>query len=51
VERWVVTLAGPGGDVDVTVESRAAGAAARLTCRAQHPAHPRVWELVALEER
>jgi hypothetical protein len=49
VERWAVTLAGPDGDVVVTVESRAAEAAALLTCRAQHPAHPRTWELVSLQ--
>jgi hypothetical protein len=49
VERWTVTLAGPGGDLLVTVESRPAGTAARLTCRAQHPAHPREWALLAIE--
>jgi hypothetical protein len=49
VERWRVTLAGPDGDVEVTIESRAAETAARLTCRAQHPAHPRTWQLVSLE--
>ena len=48
VERWTVTLAGPDGDVVATVESRPAEAAARLTCRAQHPAHPREWALLAL---
>jgi hypothetical protein len=45
VERWEVVLAGPSGDVVVTVRSRPSDAAARLTCRAQHPAHSRVWEL------
>jgi hypothetical protein len=49
VERWSVTLAGPGGDVVVTLESRAAGMAGRLTCRAQHPAHPREWAVLSLE--
>jgi len=49
VERWTVTLAGPDGDVVATVESRPAESAARLTCRAQHPAHPREWALLSLE--
>jgi hypothetical protein len=48
VERWSVTLAGPDGDVVVTVESRPSPTAARLTCRATHPAHVRTWRLVAL---
>jgi hypothetical protein len=48
VERWTVTLAGPDGDVVATVESRPAAEAARLTCRAQHPAHPREWTLLSL---
>jgi hypothetical protein len=50
VERWTVTLAGPHGDLAVTVESRPAAAAARLTCRARHPAHPREWVLLSLTE-
>jgi hypothetical protein len=49
VERWTVTLAGPDRDVVVTIESRPAEAAARLTCRAQHPAHSREWALLSLE--
>lgn len=44
VERWEVVLAGPAGDVVVTVRSRPSDVATRLTCRAQHPAHSRVWE-------
>jgi hypothetical protein len=48
VERWRVTLAGPDGDLAVTVESRPAATSARLTCRAQHPAHPREWALLSL---
>jgi hypothetical protein len=44
VERWEVVLAGPAGDVVVTVRSRPSDVAAYLTCRAQHPAHWRVWE-------
>jgi Sucrase/ferredoxin-like len=48
VERFEVVLAGPGGDVLVTVESRPAAEAGRLTCRAVHPAHPRRWELLSL---
>jgi hypothetical protein len=48
VERWDVVLAGPGGDVVVTVRSRPSDVAALLTCRAQHPAHWRVWEREAL---
>jgi hypothetical protein len=47
VERFEVVLA---GDVVVTVESRPAAEAGRLTCRAVHPAHPRQWELLSLAE-
>lgn len=45
VERWVVTLAGPAGDVVTTVESRPSPTAARLTCHATHPAHSRTWHV------
>jgi hypothetical protein len=45
VERWTVTLAGPGGDVVTDVESRPSAVAARLTCRAPHPAHSRTWHV------
>ncbi|MCW2634173.1 MAG: putative sucraseferredoxin [Blastococcus sp.] len=45
VERWVVTLAGPDGDLVSTVESRPSTAAAHLTCRATHPAHSRTWHV------
>ncbi|RBY77191.1 sucrase ferredoxin [Geodermatophilus sp. TF02-6] len=45
VERWVVTLAGPDGDVVAEVESRPAPEATRLTCRARHEAHSRTWHV------
>lgn len=43
VERWVVTMAGPAGQVVASVESRPSEVADRLTCRATHPAHSRAW--------
>jgi hypothetical protein len=43
VERWVVTMAGPDGEVVATVESRPSRLADFLTCRATHPAHSRIW--------
>jgi hypothetical protein len=48
VERWVVTMAGPDGDVVATVESRPSAEAAYLTCRATHPAHSRTWHVLSL---
>ncbi|GAB3351616.1 sucrase ferredoxin [Modestobacter lapidis] len=42
-ERWSVTLAGPAGDVVVTVESRVSAEAHRLTCGALQPGHWRTW--------
>jgi hypothetical protein len=51
VERWEVVLAGPDGDVVVTVGSRPSDVAAHLTCRAQHPAHAHVWTRERLELR
>ena len=45
IERWVVTLAGPDGAVVTDVESRPSAVAARLTCRATHPAHSRTWHV------
>ncbi|HZB20443.1 MAG TPA: sucrase ferredoxin [Blastococcus sp.] len=45
VERWTVTLAGPDRDVVTSVESRPSAVAARLTCRATHPAHSRTWHV------
>jgi hypothetical protein len=48
IERSEVTLAGPDGDVVVTVESRPSAEAVRLTCRAIHPVHIREWYLVAM---
>ncbi|MCW2698241.1 MAG: Sucraseferredoxin family protein [Modestobacter sp.] len=43
VERWSVTLAGPAGDVVVSVESRLSAEAHRLTCGALQPQHWRTW--------
>jgi Sucrase/ferredoxin-like len=51
VERWEVLLASPDGDIAVTVRSRPSEVAARLTCHALHPAHPRVWERESLVPR
>ena len=48
VERWVVTLATPGGELTATVAGRPSATAGRLTCHAQHPAHMRVWALESL---
>jgi hypothetical protein len=45
IERWVVTLAGPDGDVVAAVESRPSEQAAHLTCHATHPAHSRTWHV------
>jgi hypothetical protein len=45
VERWVVTLAGPDGDVVAEVESRPSEETARLTCRAAHEAHSHTWHV------
>jgi hypothetical protein len=43
-----VTLAGPSGDVAVTVESRLSAQAHRLTCTAAQPGHWRTWHPLAL---
>lgn len=48
IERWAVTMAGPDGDVVVTVESRPSEVAVHLTCRATHPAHYRTWHVSML---
>ena len=45
VERWVVTLAGPDGEIVADVESRPSDEAAHLTCHATHPAHSRSWHV------
>jgi hypothetical protein len=45
VERWVVTMTGPDGDVVAHVESRPSAEAHLLTCRATHPAHSRTWQV------
>jgi hypothetical protein len=45
IERWVVTMAGPDGQVVASVESRPTAVADRLTCRATHPAHSRTWHV------
>ena len=48
VEQWQVTLAGPTGDVVVTVESRPSAEAHRLTCAAVVPGHWRTWHPLSL---
>lgn len=45
IERWIVTMAGPDGQVVAAVESRPSAVADRLTCRATHPAHSRTWHV------
>ena len=45
VERWMVTLAGPDGDVVTEVESHPSEESALLTCRAVHEAHGRTWQV------
>ena len=45
IERWVVTLGGPDGEVVAAVESRPSEQAAHLTCHAAHPAHSRTWHV------
>jgi hypothetical protein len=47
-ERFEVTMAGPDGDVVVTVESRRSAEAARLTCAAPSPGHWRTWHPLSL---
>ena len=49
VERWAVTLAGPDGDLVVTIESRPSEVAALTTCRALRPAHWRTWHPLSLQ--
>jgi hypothetical protein len=48
VERWAVTLAGPDGDVVVTVESRLSEQASQLTCAATQPGRWRTWHSLDL---
>jgi hypothetical protein len=48
VERWVVTLAGPDGEVVAAVESQPSDEAAHLTCHAAHPAHSRTWHVTRI---
>jgi hypothetical protein len=48
VERSAVTLAGPDGDVVVTVESRPAGRAQLLTCTAAQPTRWLTWHPLEL---
>jgi hypothetical protein len=48
IERFDVVLAGPDGDVLVTVESRLSAEAHRLTCTAAQPGHWRTWHPLAL---
>jgi hypothetical protein len=49
IEQFEVVLAGPAGDVRVTVESRLSTEAHRLTCAASNPGHWRTWHPLALE--
>jgi hypothetical protein len=49
IERFEVLLAGPDGDVLVTVESRLSTETRRLTCSAPHPGHWRTWHPLALQ--
>lgn len=49
VEQWSVTLAGPTGDVVVTVESRPSAEAHRLTCAAVAAGHWRTWHPLSLQ--
>ncbi|WP_308127978.1 sucrase ferredoxin [Modestobacter italicus] len=49
VERFEVTLAGPAGDVVVTVESRLSAEAHRLTCAAAQPGRWRTWHPLSLQ--
>jgi Sucrase/ferredoxin-like len=51
VERWAVTMAGPDGDVLVTIDSRPSEVAALTTCRALRPAHWRTWHPLSLQVR
>lgn len=51
VERWTVTLAGPSGDVVVTVESRVSAESHRLTCTALSAGHWRTWHPLDLSVR
>jgi hypothetical protein len=48
VDRYDVVLAGPDGDVLVSVESRLSDRAQRLTCAAAAPGHWRSWHSLAL---
>jgi hypothetical protein len=48
VERWAVTLAGPDGDVVVTVDSRLSEHASHLTCAAAQPGRWRTWHPLEL---
>ncbi|MBB3675634.1 sucrase ferredoxin [Modestobacter versicolor] len=49
IDRFDVTLAGPAGDVLVTLESRLSTSAHRLTCAAPNPGHWRTWHPLALQ--
>lgn len=50
-ERWEVVLDASGGELLVAVSSSPSRDSARLTCRAVHPAHSRVWDLLSLDRR
>ena len=49
-ERFEVALAGPDGDVVVTVESRLSAEAHRLTCAAPGPGHWRTWHPLSVQQ-
>jgi hypothetical protein len=49
VECFEVTLAGPDGDVVVTLESRLSDVAQRLTCAAVRPGRWRTWHPLSLQ--
>ena len=49
VDRFEVVLAGPDGDVLVTVESRLSIESHRLTCAAPNPGHWRTWHPLSLQ--
>src|SRR4051812_19643299 len=51
VERWEVVLGEHDDELLVAVSSHLSEPAVHLTCRALHPAHSRVWELLSLERR
>jgi len=49
IDRYEVVLAGPDGDLLVTVESRLSPQAQRLTCAAPNPGHWRSWHPLSVQ--